>query len=245
MTSDKSKVTPADQARYHKQAQDWEADKTARIEQSERRAWLVAGAAAIVALVAVIGIALVGKLKTVQPFLLAMDKTSGNIEVVDAADDRAVKGYQELLDKHWAKKYVIARESYIWTLLQLDYDTVLALSGDGPARDYARKFDGPDALDKKLGAGVERRIKVLSVTLPPDETGKAVVRFERTEKRVEADTADLPQTFVATLAYEYKPGMRGKEADLIENPLGYKVTAYRADAEIATTSPAPKTASAQ
>jgi type IV secretion system protein VirB8 len=31
--------------------------------------------------------------------------------------------------------------------------------------------------------------------------------------------------------------MKGQERDLIQNPLGYKVTSYRVDAEIGTASP--------
>ena len=68
--------------------------------------------------------------------------------------------------------------------------------------------------------------------LPPDQVGKAVVRFEKLVKRVNADQAEPPQTFVATMAFEFRPSMRGREKDLIENPLGFKVTAYRVDAEI-------------
>ncbi len=82
------------------------------------------------------------------------------------------------------------------------------------------------------GSNVEERINVISVVLPPDQTGKAVVRFEKTLKRVNADQADPPQTFVATMAYEFKPSMRGREKDLIVNPLGFKVTSYRVDAEM-------------
>jgi type IV secretion system protein VirB8 len=52
--------------------------------------------------------------------------------------------------------------------------------------------------------------------------------------------ADPPQYFVATMAYEYKPTMFGKERDLIQNPLGYRVTSYRVDSELAPVGPAGK-----
>jgi type IV secretion system protein VirB8 len=121
--------------------------------------------------------------------------------------------------------------------LQYDYDTVLRLSDDLVARDYARLYEGVEARDKKYGSNVEMRVKILSITLPPDEQGKVVVRFEKTVKRLEANTIDTPQTFVATLAYTFKPSMFGKEKDLIENPLGYKVTSYRVDSELSTATP--------
>lgn len=227
-------VKASEEAEFYKQGSDWEADRQARSEKSEKRAWWVAGTAVAVAVVAVIGAASMAPFKRVVPYVYSVDKATGDGTLINAADDRTVTGYQELLDKHWAQRYVVARESYNYKLLQTDYDTVLALSEDVVGRDYARLFDGPNARDKKYGASVEMKVKVLSVTLSQDDVGsKAVVRFEKTSKRTEADNADAPQYFIATFSYEYKPSMFGKEQDLIQNPLGYRVTSYRIDSEIA------------
>ncbi len=38
--------------------------------------------------------------------------------------------------------------------------------------------------------------------------------------------------FVATIAYRFESSRTGREKDLIENPLGFKVIAYRTDAEM-------------
>ena len=152
-------------------------------------------------------------------------------------DDRTVVGYQELLDKHFATRYVLARESYVFKLLQLDYDTVLALSTDELGREYARQYEGPNARDKRLGPYGEIRIEVRSVTLARDAVGaKAVVRFEKTFRRGEGDPG-RSETFVATMTFHYQPSMLGTERDLISNPLGFRVTTYRVDAELPSSSP--------
>jgi type IV secretion system protein VirB8 len=229
-------VAPGREARYFEKARDWEADRQARLEKSERRAWLVAGAAVFVALAAVIGMALLAPFKRVVPMVFAVDKASGNTELVNAADDRNVAqlGYQELLDKHWASRYVIARESYFYHLLQTDYDTVLMLSADDVGRDYARIFEGVDPRDKKLGPQTEWKVTILSVSLQRDGVGsKAVIRFQREQRRLDAERPEAPTFYVATMSYEYKPSMFGKEKDLIQNPLGYRVTSYRVDSELA------------
>lgn len=234
MFQNKKVVMAGNQAAFHAEATDWEADRIASKDKSERRAWIVAGAAVTVAIAAVIGFASLAPYKRVVPYVFTVDRATGNVELVSAADDRTVVGYQELLDKHWAQKYIVARESYNYKLLQNDYDTVLSLSADDVAREYAKAYDGPNARDKKYGTSIEMRVKVLSVTLAQDEIGtKTVVRFEKTSKRSEADNADAPQYYVATMAFEYKPSMFGKERELIQNPLGYKVTSYRIDSEIA------------
>jgi len=235
MTPDDTKtVTTTEEKSFYKKGINWEADRQAQLEKSERRAWSVAGVASVVAIAAVIGIVMLAPFKRVVPYVFAIDKATGNVEMVSAADDRTVVGYQELLDKHWAQKFVIARESYNYHLLQNDYDTVLALSSDVVGREYAKLFEGPNARDKKYGASIEMRINVISVSLAQDNVGsKAVVRFEKISRRTEADNADAPQYYVATLSYKYNPSMFGKEKDLIRNPLGYNITSYRVDSEIA------------
>lgn len=236
MSSTTTTVSAKDEQRFFEEGRDWEADKEARAIKSERRAWTIAGLAIVVAVIAVIGISIMGPLKKVIPYVFAVDRATGNVELVSAADDRAVMGYQELTDKHWAKNYVVARESYFYKLLQNDYDFVLNTSADEVGRDYAMQFQGPESLDKKYGGTLDMRVRVLSVTLAHDPVGtKAVVRFERTTKRANSDYPDAPQYFVVTMAFEYKPSMTGKESVLIDNPLGFKVTAYRRDAEMAPT----------
>ena len=237
--ADASLVKSGDERQFYEQGRDWETDRTLRLEQSERRAWRVAGLACVLACGLGIGLACLAPLKSTIPYVFAIDRATGNVEFVSAADDRTVMGYQELLDKHWTQKYVLARESYYFRLLQTDYDTVLSMSADEVGRDYAKIYDGPQARDKKFGAGMEVKVKVLSVTLHADAVGlKATVRFEKTAKHTEAETVGQPQYFIATLAYEYRLSMKGQEKDLIQNPLGYKVTSYRVDDEIGTVSPA-------
>ena len=240
MSSTFMKVKAGQEKAFHAAAVDWESDRQSRIEKSERRAWTVAIAASVVAVSAVVGIVVLVPLKRVVPYVFAVDKATGDVEVVDAVDDRTIVGYQELLDKHWTQRYVLARESYFYKLLQNDYDTVLGLSADDVGREFARQYEGPNARDKKLGPGTEITAKVISVTLAPDPVGaKAVVRFSRATRRKDAEYTDPPQYYVATISYEYKPSMFGREKDLILNPLGYRVTAYRVDAELAPIPNAP------
>lgn len=237
-------IKKADEAAFYEEGRDWEADKDARIAKSESRAWKVAMGATIIAVSLGVALASLFPLRRNIPYLFALDRATGNAEFITAVDDRGVRGYQELIDKHWAEKYVIARESYYYRLLQTDYDTVLALSDDNVGREFAKLYEGPNARDKKYGAGVEMKVTIVSVQLVPNDVGtSAVVRFSKTTRRVDSDSNEPPQYYVATLAYSYKPSMFGKEKDLIANPLGYKVLNYRPDAEMSpvlnTPTPAP------
>jgi len=231
-------VTAAEEPQFYDQGRDWDADWRERLLASERKAWWVAGTACLLAVILGIGLACLAPFKTTVPYVFAIDRATGNVELVSAADDRTVLGYQELLDKHWTQKYVIARESYYYRLLQADYDQVLAMSTDEVGRDYANLYEGTNARDKQLGTSIEWRVTVLSVTVHRDAVGqKATVRFEKTAKRTDAHTLEPPRYFIATVSYEYRLSMRGQEKDLIQNPLGYKVTSYRVDEEIGTVTP--------
>ncbi|MES2899572.1 MAG: type IV secretion system protein [Pseudomonadota bacterium] len=241
---DTESITPAAEAAHFRDARSWEAEREAALARSEHRAWIVAGIACAVAVIAVIGLATLAPFRRTIPYLFAMDRATGNVEYVGAVDDRKVMGYQDLLDKHWAQRYIVARESYHYKLLQGDYDTVLGLSDESIGRDFARLYEGPNARDARLGANLEISTAVLSVQLSPNAVGsQAVVRFSKTTRRADTEASEPPQYFVATLAYQYQPTMTGKEKDLLANPLGFQVTSYRVDAELAPPAAAPQAAS--
>ncbi|MGE0315892.1 MAG: virB8 family protein [Lautropia sp.] len=221
---------------HFRAARSWDQDRVQRLERLTRIAWIIAGVAVLVAVIAVIAVMMLTPLKQTVPVVLSVDRASGNVEVVQVAEPRLIE-HQALLDKHWAQRYVIARESYNWRLLQSDYDTVLAMSSTRVGQDYAAIFEGAEARDKKLGPDFEMRVRILSVTPTPDAPGRMVVRFERQLLRVVGGAVEPPQSFVATLAFEYHVSVRAVEQQLLQNPLGFRVEAYRLDSEATNTRP--------
>lgn len=209
---------------------DIEASITHLHEQSERRAWHVAYGAVGVAVLSVIALAVMAPFYRVVPLPIEVDRLTGESQVIDVLDARHVHT-KEIQDKHWVEAYVRARERYNWGLLQMDYDNVLAMSDDVVARDYRGIYSGPDALDRQLGPGTERRVRILSTTLPPDEPGHAVIHIERTIFRSGQANSEPPQRFVITLAYTYRPPVFTRESIAVANPFGFKVTAYSRDPE--------------
>jgi type IV secretion system protein VirB8 len=199
-------------------------------ERSERRAWHVAYVALGVAVLSATALAVMVPFYRIVPLPIEVDRLTGESQVIDVLDARHVHT-KEIQDKHWVEAYVRSRERYDWGLLQMDYDSVLAMSDDVVARDYRGIYNGPDALDRQLGPGTGRQIRILSTTLPPDEPGHAVVHIERTSFRNGLGNAEPTQRFVITLAYTYSPPMFTRESVAIANPFGFKVTAYSRDPE--------------
>lgn len=226
-------VTPAQVPAFFAEAQNWEADRLSRIERSERRAWQIAGCACLLTAISLVALVSLLPLKRVVPYVYSVDRQTGELTLMDAAGQRQIAGRQDLLDKHFANAYVLARESYDWKLLQTDYNDTIAFSSPQVGRDYAARFDGPRAVNTVWGANTERTVTVTSIQLVPDAIGKkAVVRYTVQQRNLQTNALEPLEHYIATIAYEYHPDRSGKEQDLIRNPLGYTVTSFRADPEI-------------
>ena len=227
-------VRSGETAKFFKDSRSWEFDREQRVDRSEKRAWRITWVLSLITL-ASMGAHIARDLRPVAaPPIIAIDKTTGNTEIIHAGDDVS-KNYSEILAMFFCNQYVIARETYQYTSLQTDYDRILAWSSDDVGRMYSKVFEGDNARDKRLGSNTEERIRVISVVPPSDSTNKMVVRYEKTTRRNGAEVAEPPQPYVVTMAFEFKPSARGVAKDLIANPLGFKVTSYRSDSELVPT----------
>ncbi len=211
------------------QAMDWEASVTRAYRISESRAWKIAIVATIIALMSLAGLVFMLPFYKVVPMTFLVDKATGEAQLVDAANPIPATSAQT--DKHWVNEYVNSRERYNWMLLQYDYEHTLSLSDDNVAREFKAKFEGENGLDKQLGNYTERRIKIVSTTLPPGAPGTAIVRFERSTRERGYDI-EVGAKFIATITYKYiQPSAFVPEKYLVINPMGFRVTGYVVDKE--------------
>lgn len=214
----------------------WEATRVSDLEKSRKVAWIFAGLFAFCFLAAAVSLATLAPFRRTIPYVVKQDGQTGNIEVLQSFDNRIV-GNQELMNKYWARQYVQAREQYNWYLVGGDYDLIARLTDTQIFPEYADQFVGEKGLDKVFGNFTERRIKILSITPSPVNANQMVVRFERTTVS-RGNSVEAPTIFVSNIAYKYAPKTFGAEADLIRNPVGYQVYAYRRDVETQSAAPA-------
>jgi type IV secretion system protein VirB8 len=204
----------------------WEADIVLNERKSRVLAWKVASVAAGASCLMVVALIMLIPLKQVVPYVVEVDKLTGESSVVASSKDYI--STSTLNDKHWIKTFVVARERYSYTLLQNDYDTVHILADDGPWKAYSKQFEGgDDALDKRYGKKVEILPTILSITL--NEPGIATVRFELSRKNEIGDP--IVTRRVGTIRYSYKQQLTKREFDVIDNPLGFTVEGYQTDPE--------------
>ena len=220
---------PASETTVFTDALDWEAARALDLERSARRAWRVAGAAVGLTVLSWLALVLLLPLKQTVPFVIRVDSASGVPDVVTTLADWRV-AYNDVLDKYWLAQYVRARETYDWYTLQKDYNTVGLLSAPVVGADYAKLFEGPEALDKKWSNAVRATVDIVSVV--PTVKGTATVRFRKTTKRVADPGPGDVASWVATVAYEYRNPSKIKESLRLVNPFGFQVLSYRVDPEL-------------
>jgi type IV secretion system protein VirB8 len=218
----------------------WEIDRTAMLERSERRGWLVAGAGMLVAILAVLAVFAQGPLRQVVGIPIVVDKVTGETTIQQRLSIESVP-VSEALDKHNLAIFVRAREGYLWWFLQCDFDQVARMAVPTVFADYSRQFEGEAALQKKLAGAEEWRINVVGVRLSPTgrrgNSSTATVTYEKVVRLTDRNLPDVTTRHVASLVYEYQPKVLAKEKDRVENPFGFVVTAYRSDPEIASSPP--------
>ena len=218
----------------------WELDRTAMLERSERRGWLVGGVGVLLAVLGVAAVFAQGPLRQVVGIPIVVDKVTGETTIQQRLSVESVP-MLEALDKHNLAVFVRAREGYLWWFLQRDFDQVARMAVPSVFADYNRLFEGEAALQKKLAGAEEWRVAIVGVRLAPSgrrgNAGTATVTYEKVVRLSERNLPDTSSRHVASVVYEYQPKVLAKEKDRIENPFGFVVTAYRSDPEIATLPP--------
>ena len=77
-------VPSSDLKAYFAEARSWDQDRLQAALRSKRLAWGVAGGASALAMIAVAAVAALSPLKSVQPFVVRVDRTSGAVDVIAA-----------------------------------------------------------------------------------------------------------------------------------------------------------------
>ncbi|ELZ6613470.1 type IV secretion system protein, partial [Campylobacter jejuni] len=90
---------------------DYEASFRYLIEKSNKRAWLIAFISIFIAIISIIAVVLLTPLKTIEPYVIRVDNTTGMVDILTMLDEKEIKA-NEALDKYFISTYVKAREGY-------------------------------------------------------------------------------------------------------------------------------------
>lgn len=209
----------------------FEVDIAQRSYKSERRAWTLVIVFAVIAAMAVAAVLLMTPLKQTIPYLVYVDKETGATQAV-VVTDRASITTNEAVARYWLGRYISARERYVYRLQQEDYDFVMATSASAVAQEYSYPYTGPTNRADLLKETIEERINILSVQLTPAATGRGTVRFQKITWRAGMREPESVKTYVADVAFDWVESTNWSTKDLLVNPMGFAVLAYRTTQEL-------------
>lgn len=223
--------------RYYAEGATWEYDVARRNRNSRALAWIVAGVMTIVAVASLGTLALLVPLKTYEPYMVVVDRTTGFVEVKrpmaegPLTQDEAVTTFNVV-------RYIKARETYDPRALKDNFDLAQLLATGDAARELTEIYSpaNPQNPVKIYGSNTEVSVSVKSVTFPNNRT--ALVRFSTDEKTA---TSITTRNWVSLVRFRYTSAPMRNEYRF-DNPLGFQVLEYRRDQE---TAPSPGTAGAQ
>jgi len=218
---------------YLAEASSWEADKLRdALKQNTYLRWVVVGMLAVLACLAW-AIKGLTPLKTVQPYVVRVDSSTGIVDVVPTYTGEAE--VQELVTRHLLTHYQTARERYFYAIAETDYETVGAFNNAKLNDEWALAWQevNPESPLVKYKDGTTVTVHIQGITFLELDSGAkdtAQIRFT-TETRKGGSGNPQITHWLSTIKYAYgEPSKDGKERSL--NPMGLRITSYRKEPEI-------------
>jgi type IV secretion system protein VirB8 len=217
---------------YFAEAASWNADRWGQLERTARIAWRTAGAGWTCALAASTALVLMMPLKSVEPFVIRVDNTTGIVDVVPVADARSSAG--EAVTRYFLSHYLTVCERFNFSTAESDYEECAAFHA--PQRNQAWfALWAPSNPRSPLNVhkdGSSVRAEVTSVsffTRASGITDLAQVRYLKAQ-RAGAGGEETVSHWVATIKYAYaEPAIDPKVRRW--NPLGFKIVDFHCEPE--------------
>ena len=217
-----------DHDKYYAAAQGWADERVESERRARKLAWTVAGVAGAIALVLALALAMLVPLKTVQPYVVTVDRQSGAVEVATTVANGRLTQNEAVIQAQLAN-YVRVRETFDATDLADNYRRVQLMSSGDVRAAYIAQMAANNPLSplRTLSAGDTLKVRIKSVSLTG--AGTALVRFDL-ERIGPGGRGTSTTPYVSAISFGFSNASL-RPADRFENPLGFQVTRYRRDAE--------------
>lgn len=215
-----------DREDYFAAARTWADGQSAAGARETRIAWRVAAGAGLVALLLALALVFLMPLKSVQPYVLTVDRQTGAVEAATTLQSGKLSQNEAVIQAQLAG-YVIARETFDSTDLAQQYRRVQVMSSRSIGAAYVAEMaaNNPASPLNTLSRGDTVAIRIRSVSLIAD--GAGLVRFTATRSALGVAVSQQ-NNFVAAISFGFN-GRALRQADRYDNPLGFQVTRYRRD----------------
>jgi type IV secretion system protein VirB8 len=218
---------------YYAEAASWDADRAELRRMSERRAWIVAGAGWVFALVLAIALMLLMPLKRVEPFVIRIDNSTGIVDVVPVF--AGAGAMPEVFTRYLLSHYVTVCERFNFSTAESDYEECGAFHSAQRNQLWYAEWNptNPASPLNVYKDGTTVRAEVASLSFFKRANGisdLAQVRYVKAQ-RPAGGAEELLTHWIATIQYVY--GEPSKDPKVRRwNPLGLKVVDFRAEPEV-------------
>lgn len=213
---------------YYREAQSWSHDRQGAADRSVRVAWLVAAAAAIIAVVEAFALFALIPLKRDVPYTLLVDRQTGYVQALKPLENDSLTA-DAALTRSFLVQYVIARESFDVDSLQENYRRVGLWSASEARERYVAGMSASNPLSPIATMPRRATVDVQIRSVSSLSANTAMVRFS-TVRTDPGGRPELAQNWQAIISYRFSDADMSAE-DRLTNPLGFQVTRYRKDPE--------------
>jgi type IV secretion system protein VirB8 len=218
---------------YWREAAAWDFDRVEALRRGERRAWSVAGAAALCAVLCAAALVTMFPLVRIEPFLVRVDNSTGIVDVVPVTAGPIDPG--EAVTRYLLTHYVSVCERFDSASAESDYAECGAFQiAQLNQAWYARWNPANPASPLNLYKdGSTVRASVVSVSFFRRATGLsdlAQVRYVKHLHRASGGAEEATH-WIATIQYAYATPSKDIRIRSL-NPLGFKVLDFRAEPEV-------------
>lgn len=224
---------------YFCEATAWDHNIHEMLRKSNKRAWIVTFGCTAIAILEACALLALMPLKTIEPFVIRVDKNTGYTDVISTltqTQGQIQQPAQEALDKFFLGQYIRHREGYQWESRDYDRNLVGLMSDPTIQQEYAAYTDPRNA---QAPVNLYRNTAQVTITvtginflnkqrLKGHRYITAMVRY--TKQIARKGERKLLSHWVATITYSYiNAAMSVSDRQI--NPLGFQVTSYRTDQE--------------
>ncbi|AGF74933.1 type IV secretion protein VblB8 [Bartonella australis AUST/NH1] len=214
--------------RYKAEARSFDQDRMLTLHRITRASLCVAGVAVVAAIASSLAIIALTPLKTVEPFVIRVDNSTGIVEVVSALKD-GPQNIDEAVTRYFAAQYVRSREGFVNSEAEENFKIVSLLSSPEEQQRFAQWFGANNPQSPQLlYQNAVATISIKSISFVSKNVVQ--VRYFRTIRNNDNNTETITH-WVATLTFEYVNASISTQ-DRLVNPLGFVVREYHADPEV-------------
>lgn len=217
---------------YFREAQSWDADRSARLRRSTTAAWWVAGAGWMCAVAGAAAIVILTPLKQIEPFVVRVDNSTGIVDVVPVYAGGAAP--EEAVTRYFVAHYLTVCERFNFATAESDYEECGAFHSAQRNQAWYAQWTATNPASPlnvhKDGSSV--RVQVKSVSFFTRASGLADLAQVRYLKalRQGGGGEETYSHWVATIQYAYADPAKDPKTRRW-NPLGFKIVDFRTEPE--------------